>query len=179
MADKTKKKPDCKGSVFANRMKELRSSCKISQYGLSKIVGISQPAICHYEHGSTFPTAKSLVKLSSTFECTIDYMIGLVEHPSITYGDAALQLIDYAHFNDCKFFFGKMLKAQRNAHGLSQNKLAEQIGVKQSNVSAYEKGDAFPSMDNLYAICKILSISADYLLGRAVIADISEREIVP
>lgn len=48
---------------------------------------------------------------------------------------------------------------------ISQTDLAEKISVSKQCVSDYKSGKSVPSVETLYAICKVLDISADYLLG--------------
>ena len=61
--------------------------------------------------------------------------------------------------------FGKKLKALRNSQNLTQQQLANQIGVAKSIISYYESGDRFPSYDVLVKISYIFHVSTDYLLG--------------
>ena len=60
---------------------------------------------------------------------------------------------------------GKNLKKTRLKAGLSQIELAEEIGVVQTIVSKYELDQLNPTVDTLIAICKILDITPDQLLG--------------
>lgn len=48
---------------------------------------------------------------------------------------------------------------------LNQTKLAEKIGVKQSQVSEWLSGKSKPGYDSLRIICKALDISGDRILG--------------
>lgn len=48
---------------------------------------------------------------------------------------------------------------------VSQTVLAEKINVSKQCVSDYKSGKSVPSIETLYAICKVLDVSADYLLG--------------
>ncbi len=48
---------------------------------------------------------------------------------------------------------------------ISQNTLARKISMSQSVVNNYCTGKREPSLDVLISICKVLNISADYLLG--------------
>lgn len=43
--------------------------------------------------------------------------------------------------------------------------IENQIGVNHTNLSQYCSGDMMPSVYNLYALCKLLNVSADWLLG--------------
>ncbi|MDE6276167.1 MAG: helix-turn-helix domain-containing protein [Clostridia bacterium] len=50
-------------------------------------------------------------------------------------------------------------------NGLTQSELAKMVFVSQSAISRYCTGENIPSIDVLLLICKILDVSADYLLG--------------
>lgn len=52
----------------------------------------------------------------------------------------------------------------RKANSLTQEQLAEQLGVSRQSVSKWESGQAVPELDKIIAICDIFHISADYLL---------------
>lgn len=55
----------------------------------------------------------------------------------------------------------------RKKAGLSQEKLADQIGVTQKSISKYEKQDARPSWEALIAMADLFNVSIDYLLERS------------
>ena len=52
---------------------------------------------------------------------------------------------------------------RRNA-GISQNALAERLGISQSAVGMYEQGRREPSADILVALSRIFDVTIDYLL---------------
>jgi len=52
----------------------------------------------------------------------------------------------------------------RKAHSLSQEELAEKIGVSRQSVSKWERGEASPDTDNLIALADIYNISLDELI---------------
>ena len=60
--------------------------------------------------------------------------------------------------------FGVKLKALRTGQNLTQQQLADRIGVAKSVVSYYESGDRYPSYDVLVRIARIFSTTTDYLL---------------
>ena len=68
--------------------------------------------------------------------------------------------------------FGEKLKTLRTSQKLTQQQLADRIGVAKSVVSYYESGDRYPSYDVLVRIAKIFHTSTDYLL------DVSKDSIV-
>lgn len=62
-------------------------------------------------------------------------------------------------------YIGKIIERLRIENNISQKKLAEQIGIKQSTISKWEKRNAVPNADNIVALAKFFNVSADYLLG--------------
>ena len=52
----------------------------------------------------------------------------------------------------------------RKGRGLSQEELAERLGVSRQAVSRWESGTALPDAGNLRQISRLFEVSADYLL---------------
>ena len=52
----------------------------------------------------------------------------------------------------------------RKKAGLSQDALAEKIGVSRQAVSKWEIGSAQPELDNIVALAKVFSVTTDWLL---------------
>ncbi len=65
----------------------------------------------------------------------------------------------------------------RGKSGLSQEELAEQLGVSRQSVSKWESGGSIPSIEKIVELSKIFGVSTDYLLKD----DIEELpdEVVP
>ena len=57
------------------------------------------------------------------------------------------------------------LKNLRIKHGLSQEKLAEQLMVSRQAVSKWENGETLPDMENMIALAKLYNTSLDELVG--------------
>ncbi len=61
--------------------------------------------------------------------------------------------------------FGSNLQYLRKLHGnMTQEKLAEQMGVSRQTVSKWENGEAYPELDKLMELSRIFSCSLDALL---------------
>lgn len=60
--------------------------------------------------------------------------------------------------------FNEKIVMLRKSHGLSQEVLAEKLGVSRQAVSRWEAGDTTPEMGLLRELCRIYDVSADYLL---------------
>lgn len=61
--------------------------------------------------------------------------------------------------------FGNRLRQLRKDRKLTQQQLAELIGVKNGVISFYELGDRIPSPEVLRKLALALHVTADYLLG--------------
>lgn len=61
--------------------------------------------------------------------------------------------------------FSERLTSLRKGRGLSQEALAEQLGVSRQAVSKWEKGEAMPELSKLDAICRFFDVSPNYLMG--------------
>ena len=57
------------------------------------------------------------------------------------------------------------LQKLRKDNNLSQEQLAEKIGVSRQAISKWERGEATPDSDNLICLAKIYNISLDELIS--------------
>lgn len=72
--------------------------------------------------------------------------------------------------------FSERLLELRKAQGLSQEMLAERIGVSRQAVSKWEVGEATPDLNKLLVLADVLNVSLDYLCGRE---DVSNTIVKP
>ena len=62
--------------------------------------------------------------------------------------------------------FSERLRVARAKKGIRQGVLAEQLGMTQSSISAYERATNEPSLATLVVLADALDVSTDWLLGR-------------
>lgn len=62
--------------------------------------------------------------------------------------------------------FADNLKKIRKYNNLSQEQLAEQLGVSRQSVSKWESAQAYPEMDKVIQICKMFNLNIDELLNQ-------------
>ena len=62
-----------------------------------------------------------------------------------------------------KTFSEKLLELRRR-EGLSQEQLADRLGVTRQSVSKWESGAAAPELTKLVALSELFSVSVDYLV---------------
>ncbi len=63
------------------------------------------------------------------------------------------------------FNFGEHLREIRISKSLTQKQLATLIGSTERGIQRYESGERKPNFDAIIALCNVLEVSADYLLG--------------
>ena len=60
---------------------------------------------------------------------------------------------------------GERIKDRRTAHGLTQEILAQEMGVSRQAVAKWESGQSAPSSEKLIALAKLFHIPLDELIG--------------
>lgn len=62
--------------------------------------------------------------------------------------------------------FGRLLTRARAGRGLLARDLAKAVGVGEATFSLWANDRRIPDVDQLRALCRVLHVSADVLLGR-------------
>ena len=62
---------------FGNRLKELRKESGLTQQQLAARLGISKSVVSYYELQERTPSPEVIVKLSSIFHVSSDYLFGI------------------------------------------------------------------------------------------------------
>lgn len=62
--------------------------------------------------------------------------------------------------------FHKILKLLRNEKNMSQQELADALGISKSSINMYERGERQPNFEVLESIADYFNVDIDYLLGR-------------
>ena len=57
------------------------------------------------------------------------------------------------------------LSELRKARGITQQRVAVDLGMEQTSISAYEAGKYLPTVDALVKLADYFNVSTDYLLG--------------
>jgi len=70
------------GSVFSERLKELREERNLSQAQLALNLHnkVSQPALAMYENGQRTPSLKITILLANYFNVSLGYLAGVEEY---------------------------------------------------------------------------------------------------
>lgn len=68
---------------FGNKLKELRLKAGLTQKQLADRLGLTKSVVSYYELQERHPSPDVLVKLSTIFGVTTDYLLGLQAKPTI------------------------------------------------------------------------------------------------
>ena len=60
---------------------------------------------------------------------------------------------------------GNFIASSRKKQNLTQEQLAEKLGITKNAVSKWERGNGMPDVSLLAGICKVLGVSAGALIG--------------
>ena len=61
--------------------------------------------------------------------------------------------------------FSERLALELKGCKWTQKQIAQELGIDNSNITKWKCGEYLPSLDVFYRLCKLLDVSADYLLG--------------
>ena len=61
--------------------------------------------------------------------------------------------------------FGDNLRSLRKSKKISQEALADKVGVSRQSVSKWETGEAYPEMNNILQLCKIFNCEINSLVN--------------
>ena len=75
----------------------------------------------------------------------------------------------------CNMKFEEKLVKLRKEHKLSQEQLAEKLGVSRQAISRWEAGETTPDMANLLGLCDAFGVSADYLIREGEVPQIQNQ----
>lgn len=65
--------------------------------------------------------------------------------------------------------FGDNLNILRKSKKMSQEKLAEKVGVSRQSISKWETGEAYPEMNNILRLCQVFGCGINHLVNENLI----------
>ena len=140
-------------SNFSDRLKELMIESNLNQLSLSRLSGVRNTNISDFLAEIHVPSYNNLIKLVYAFDCSADYLLGLVETPPME------QLHPIEPFGDR---FRRIIRDL----GVSQEQLKRGLSVSGSVLYKWLKGISLPSTEYLVKLSNYLDVSVDHLIGR-------------
>ena len=72
--------------------------------------------------------------------------------------------------------FGENLQKLRKEKNISQEQLAEKLGVTRQSVSKWESGTSYPEMDKIVTLCKIFNCDIDTIINKDVMEEKKKKD---
>ena len=146
---------------IANNLKnflEIKKIDKITASSIANYLGISKKTLSNYVNGDAYIPLTHLNKLCNFFNVSIDYLLGLTQEENYK-DNIKIDNLD-------SISIGKRLKETRKNLKISQEQVANIIGVNKSSISRYEQGSTLILTICLYTYCQKHNISSDYIIGK-------------
>ncbi|MDE6869017.1 MAG: helix-turn-helix transcriptional regulator [Clostridia bacterium] len=140
-------------SIFAERLREYMSEHELNVSSLAKNINFSRATVSGLLNGAHTPSTEILIALIDYFNCSADYILGLVEYPRET------------EFNKVKPFSGILKKCLKD-NGKSEYRLQQDLNISRSLTYRWLHDKAVPTIDSLVKLKNYFCCSVDYLLGR-------------
>lgn len=142
-------------SVFVERLKEYMSEQNLSASALAPKINCSRAALSGLLNEAHVPSTAIVIALVEYFNCSADYLLGLVDYPRVT------------EFKPLKPF-GDTLRKCLNESGKSEYRLQKDLNISRSLTYRWLNNKALPKIDSLIRLKNYFGCSVDYLLGREV-----------
>lgn len=142
--------------ISFKRLKDIREDNDINQTKMAEILNVKRSTYSLWELGINIIPLKNLCDFADYFNYSIDYVLGLTNikrSPNLIKGLDLIKL-------------GQNIKDLRIKKELSQENIADMIGVTQACIARYEKGIICISTANLYKLSIELKVSLSRLCGK-------------
>lgn len=139
-----------------NRLREIREDHDLSQKQMAEILNINRSTYSLWELGINIIPLKELCNFADYFKISLDYILNISNYKN------SKNYIEKLNLET----LGYNMKKIRIQNHLSQEEIADIIGVSQACVNKYEKGKVTISVPVLYTFCKNFDISLNHLCGK-------------
>jgi len=168
--------------TFGQRFKELRTEKGLTQEELARDFTfkckekISKAAISQYEHSKRTPEVPLLKLLADYFGVTVDFLLGSDEEyglsPAQNYSKTIIRedsaVLDETNDDDLKRTIGKRLGYARKRKAMTLRDVGSSVGVVFATIGGIERGESFPSIELLNALCKIYGVDSSWVMGHKI-----------
>ena len=140
-------------SKLPERLKEYMEERGLTQLALSKATDIYNTNISDFLAGIHLPSYENFIRLLYFFDCSADYLLGLVDLPT----EEKLYPVPP---------FYTRLRWLLKEHGISQEKLQKTLPVSSSGLYGWLSGKQLPTLPSLIRLAEYFDCSVDLLIGR-------------
>lgn len=138
-------------------VRELRQSRSLSLSGLAKAAGVAKSTISYWESGTRTPSIPELELVLDSLEATPSQKATAIRSLNAPRGIQRLRGLVQGE----PPVGGDLLRAMRLRQGWGQDRLAKAVGVGQSTVAKWERGELWPAPETLQIVCFVLRAHED------------------
>ncbi len=142
-------------SKLPERLKELMADKGINAPILAKQIGVRNNTLTEQLRGAHLPTFEVFISFLEYFNCSADFLLGLIDYPRR----------ENQIFNPTPCFAAQFRIAMEKCK-MSQYALQKKTKISWANFNAWLNGKSLPYLDSLVKLAKGLDCSVDFLLGR-------------
>ncbi len=139
---------------FAERLKELMNEKNLNAPALAKEIGTNRTTVSELLRGNYFPSTEHLVAMAEYFNCSADYLLGLVEFQP-----------ENGKYLPVKPFGERLQLCLREAHK-SEYRLQKDLNISASLTYNWLHGKTLPTVHSLIELSKYFGVRVDFILGR-------------
>lgn len=143
-------------SKLPDRLQELMIQQDIIAVELARKLGVGPSTISRYLRGERLPSFSYFIMLLETFDCSADFLMGLIDYPP--------ENVKFRAVPAFKERFSALLKE----YNMSQYALHKKTGLSYDNFNKWLKGVNSPFLDNLIKLAQAFDCTVDYLIGRVL-----------
>ncbi len=140
-------------SIFVERLKEYMVELELSETALASNIGCNFVTISGLINMAHVPSTETIIALTSYFNCSADYLLGLIEYPRIT------------EFHPIKPFDDTLRRCLKES-GKTEYRLQKDLNISPSLTYRWLHKKTLPRIDTLIKLKNYFGCSIDYLLGR-------------
>ena len=143
-------------SKLPEQLSELMKEHNLTPVLLANEIGVTRNAITRSFSGAHLPSFAVFVKLVEKFDCSADYLLGLIEYPP---ANVVFHPIPPFH---------KRFRELLTTYNMSQYALHHKTNFSYDNFNKWLKGITSPYIDNLIKLAQAFECSIDYLIGHVL-----------
>jgi len=137
---------------IGEKLKETRKKCGYSQQEMSQLLDMAINSYGSYERNNSIPSVENFVKLAEVLHTSIQYIVTGKEL-SETFDKEATP-------------FPQRLRELREQKNMTQQQVADYLGIRKVTYQEYEYDKYEPKVDKLLQLAELFDVTLDELLGR-------------
>ena len=140
---------------FVEKLKEQMILRNIDARILSEAIQVDRSTISNWKRGKYIPSTGAFFRLIEYFDCSADYMLGLIEFPA-----------ENIKYHPPLQTYGQRLRSLLEENHLSQSAFIEDMKISKNLAYQWLSDKALPSVEYLIKIANYFDISVDILIER-------------